>query len=350
MKILVSGKMGNGTLQAKMFPLSRMREIDQIYFLRKSEGPEIPKVKYLVIPKIAQIPFLNLIIPIILLIYYSLKFNPTYLIGYHLIPHGFFVSITSLILKRKYFICQTGSEIQNQSEKKMFWIILKHIILKAERMCVPGNISLNHWQCKGVPQQKLVTLHSTVDTDYYVQNDANKQFDFIYTGRFAKEKRIDFMINAFKLVVADFPNSKLILVGYGPQKQYLLTLIHSTGLKNNIEIMDFQKSVYPVLIKARFILLASEKEGLPCSIMEGMSSGLIPITTDVGNLSDIVINHKTGFISEKDDIHQFSTNLKLALKLDTNSYKEMVNNGRKLIELNHSYQSAIFKWRKLFII
>ena len=106
--------------------------------------------------------------------------------------------------------------------------------------------------------------------------------------------------------------------------------------------------------KAHFIFITSIFEGFPMVILEGLSYGVIPITTDVGEIyEDINIETKTGFIvpnyrDQNEIINGFLT------KLEEISNKEydlqlFVNNGYSLVKSKFSESKFHENYRKLIL-
>jgi len=350
MNILITAQMTNGTIQAKLEPLSRLEEVSNIYFLRKSEGPKIDKVTYIILPKICRKSIFNLTLTPLLLVRYILKLKINYVISYHMIPYAFIAAFATRLTRTPYFVCQTGSEIQRFSEKKMFWFFLKRVLKKARKVCVPGKFSRDHWIKKGIDPDHVQILHSTIDTEKYVPDESiTNTYDFIYTGRFAEEKRNDFLVRAFAIVLKSCPDATLALVGDGPKREGIKVLVTELGLNNNITFIEYQNDVLPFLNQAQYVVMTSEMEGLPCSIMEAMSTQLIPVVTNVGNLSDIVIPWKTGYLVDKNDMEGFASSMIELYHLPSETKANLQVQARKIIMEAHSHQSSILKWRNLLL-
>lgn len=350
MNLIITAKMGNGTIQAKLEPLSLLDEVSNIYFLRKYSGPDIPKVKYLILPKICSYSLFNILLTPLLLVFYTLKCKAAYILSYHVIPYAFFASFASFFSRKPYFVCQTGLTIQTISNNKIFWFFLKRILMNSHFFCVPGTSSSNYWISKGISASKIKLLHSTVDTDKYQPHIIiSKLYDFIYIGRIGEEKRLDFLINAFTKVVYKYPATKLLILGSGPLLSTIRQLVDKSQLQENVFFAGFHKDVTKFLNQSKFIVLSSNTEGLPCAVMEGMSSGLVPVTTDVGNLKDIVINNKTGFLIEKDDITGFANAMKFLVSCDQLQIDRFSEEARSIIVKEHSHISSVKLWKQLLV-
>lgn len=342
--------MGNGTIQAKLEPLSSVDKISKIFFLRKEAGPIVNKVQYLVLPKICKYSIFNLSITPVLLIYYTIKHNARFIISYHIIPYAFFASIASFLTGRKYIVGQTGSEIERFSERRPFWLLLSMVLSRADKILVPGNKSLNHWYRKGISDDKLIILHSTIDTDKFVPSKSSANtYDFIYVGRFDEEKNLEFLLMNFSKLCHSNPTLNLLMVGDGSKSQTLYTLVSSLGIARNVHFVGFHENVLPFLYEAKYILLTSIMEGLPTSIMEGMSAGCIPVVSNVGNLSDLISHGENGFLFESNDNDNFLEIMRYVIQLPDNQFENISSKAREKIISNHSHQSSIPKWNNILV-
>ena len=78
----------------------------------------------------------------------------------------------------------------------------------------------------------------SIDTDYIKSTEKEKNF-FLYVGRLAKNKNIDFMVNVFNFLKNDFKMKKFSLIIMGPdygEKNNLLEKIKHLKLDKMIKI------------------------------------------------------------------------------------------------------------------
>lgn len=97
-------------------------------------------------------------------------------------------------------------------------------------------------------------------------------------------------------------NLKLIIGGNG-ETDRLKAYISTNHLQNIIEFKGWinQETKKELLVSCDILVLPSYNEGLPISILEGMSYGKAIISTNVGGIPEIVQNNRNGFIFEPGD-------------------------------------------------
>lgn len=344
MKIVVSAKMGPGTFEAKFIPLSQVPSIESIIVVRKDHGPTIPKVEYVILPRCASIKILNILITPLVLIQQVRIHKANLLLAYHFTPHWYFVCLASLLTGVPYILGQTGLTVQKIAQQTIGSKILKFITCRALSLNVPGLASADFWAKRGIDHVNV--LHSSIDTDYFVAYGEPKEYDFMYIGRLEDYKGVHKIIQAMSNVVAQIPEARLAIVGYGSQEARLKQMAESLNLSANIDFVGFQKDTKAWLNKSKIFVMASDTEGLPCALMEAMSCELLCISSFVGNISDIIVDGETGFGFQAKDQKALET-LMIQVYRDKEDLDHIRANARDMIVQHHSHQHTIGLWENL---
>ncbi len=124
-------------------------------------------------------------------------------------------------------------------------------------------------------------------------------------SRISPEKGILNLLFAFKKVVQDIPNLRLIVVGGFPKEhkdyyQRVKSFIEKENLTECIRILGYQKDALKILKCMDFYISSSLSEGLPISILEALASGIPTIATEITGNKDIVLNSVYGVLVEPD--------------------------------------------------
>lgn len=134
------------------------------------------------------------------------------------------------------------------------------------------------------------TVRSEVSS--YKRNDSTPIF--IHVARYHEQKNQAMLIDAFNELNNKGTDFVLLVLGDGFDQGAGAELrakacekIHFLGLKNNVA--DY-------LLCADAFCLTSIYEGLPISLLEAMSCGLVPICTNVGGVPDVIENGVTGYL------------------------------------------------------
>ena len=99
-------------------------------------------------------------------------------------------------------------------------------------------------------------------------------------GRFAAEKRLDRLVDAFALVADEHPDWRLDLYGGGPRARQLARQVKRLKLQERVALHDAVEDVVPVLLSASVFALSSDNEGLPLTLAEAMACGVPCVAVD----------------------------------------------------------------------
>ena len=101
---------------------------------------------------------------------------------------------------------------------------------------------------------------------------------FVTVGRLSPEKNQARLIRAFNIVHKETPTTRLVLVGDGPLRGALESLVKTLGLEESVILTGEQHNPYTVLAASDCFVLSSDYEGQPMVILEALVLGL-PIVT-----------------------------------------------------------------------
>ncbi|TXK73496.1 N-acetyl-alpha-D-glucosaminyl L-malate synthase BshA [Mesonia sp. K4-1] len=167
-----------------------------------------------------------------------------------------------------------------------------------------------------------------------------------HISNFRKVKRVDDVVKIFYKTQQTI-NSKLIMVGEGPEVQPAKKLAHELGISDKIMFLGESNDIDKILCFSDLFLLPSEKESFGLAALEAMVNSVPVISSNTGGLPEVNKEGFSGYLSEvgnveemaKNAIHilsddhrlqQFKLNAKkMALKFDTDTvipqYEEIYN-------------------------
>lgn len=152
----------------------------------------------------------------------------------------------------------------------------------------------------GVDPKKLMVIYNPVDIHRIVrlsQEEISEDFisssSVITIGRLTLQKGQWHLIRLFKEVKSNLKSAKLIILGDGELKEYLVILSRELGFKTfvwdeqttlnseyDVYFLGFQKNPYKFLAKAGVLAFTSLYEGLPNVLVEGMVCGIPVLSSD----------------------------------------------------------------------
>jgi glycosyltransferase involved in cell wall biosynthesis len=125
-------------------------------------------------------------------------------------------------------------------------------------------------------------------------------------GRVVPVKGIEFAIRA--LGAWEVPrNVRLNILGSGPSENALRELSAVLGIQDRVRFLGFRSNVYDYLGHLDALLMPSLHEGLPYTLLEGMSLGLPIVASRVGGLAEVLEDGKTAVLVEPEDVQGLSS-------------------------------------------
>lgn len=124
---------------------------------------------------------------------------------------------------------------------------------------------------------------------------------FLSTGFLSHRKGFDLLLTAFAVVHKRFPATKLWIAGTdpdakGPYEAALRQQAAQLGLDSAVRFLGYRGDAEALLANADCFVLASRNEALPLSLIEAMIVGCPVVSTDVGGVSEMVLNNETGLL------------------------------------------------------
>lgn len=95
---------------------------------------------------------------------------------------------------------------------------------------------------------------------------------------------------------------QLDLVGDGPLRPEMESLAASLGIAERVRFLGQRTDVAQLISDAQVGVLVSHWEGFPLSILEAMRAGLPVVASDVGGVSEAVLNDETGYVVPRSDV------------------------------------------------
>lgn len=118
----------------------------------------------------------------------------------------------------------------------------------------------------------------------------------ICVARLIAIKRIDLLLTAAQRLKMAGYSFEMVIVGGGELESELRSFVHNNELSDVVRFMGERKDIPLLLRNSNVFVLPSDDEGLPCSIIEAMASGLTVVASDVGGVRELVADNENGFL------------------------------------------------------
>lgn len=162
-------------------------------------------------------------------------------------------------------------------------------------------------------------IPNVVDTDTFVCRPKmpGDSFSFLSVGNLIPRKGMDLTINAFNRVLQEFPHATLKIIGDGPERPKLESLIKKHGLGEKVKLLGLcrREVIANHLSQSDCFVLASRAETFGVVYAEALATGTPVIATRCQGPEGFV-NEKNGLLVPVGDVDELS----LAMKHMMNRY------------------------------
>lgn len=145
-----------------------------------------------------------------------------------------------------------------------------------------------------------------------IRKKANEEVEIIEedyilsASAFRPVKRYDILLDAYKKSEIEL---KLLLLCNSTKE--IIEMIKIRGLENKVIILGFKRNPYPIIKKAKFLVLSSEREGLPTVLIESLILGTPVVSTNcISGPSEILTGELSKYLAKVNDSND------LALKMN----------------------------------
>jgi glycosyltransferase involved in cell wall biosynthesis len=169
----------------------------------------------------------------------------------------------------------------------------------------------------------------------------------LFFGRLEEKiKNFSLLLNAFSKSKVYENGTKLLIIGDGSDKDFILTKIAALQLKNHVQVLPFQKNIMPYIQHARCTILTSHFEGFPMAIIESLAVGTPVISVDCETgPKEIIQNNFNGLLVPNHDDITLSEAIKTMIE-NEKLYQNCKNNAQKSVE-HLSLKTIAQQWKQL---
>ncbi len=192
----------------------------------------------------------------------------------------------------------------------------------------------------GGPRDNWHVVENAVDLDVFTTEPATMPPEFavpvgapvvIMVGALRARKGQDVAVQAWPKVLQDFPNARLLLVGDGPEGEGLRGAARELGIAERVIFAGTRNDVSRLIRASSLVVLPSEHEALPTTLIEAAACGRPVVATDVDGIPEVVENGVTGLLVPVGDEAALAREV-TALLGDAPRRARMGENARALAE------------------
>jgi N-acetyl-alpha-D-glucosaminyl L-malate synthase BshA len=167
-----------------------------------------------------------------------------------------------------------------------------------------------------------------------------------HVSNFRPLKRVEDVVRIFAAVRTEIP-SRLDLVGEGPERQRIENLVASLGLRDHVRFLGERGDLIALLQQSDLFLLPSQTESFGLAALEAMACGVPVVASDVGGVSEVVIDGETGLLAAAGDVAGMARHARRLLS-DEDLRRRMSHAARHLAETQFRLAPAVDRYEATY--
>lgn len=182
-----------------------------------------------------------------------------------------------------------------------------------------------------------------IDFDFSALGIPAKQLRIVWVGALRPEKNPLRLLRAFARVATE---AELIVIGDGPQRDAIIREATRLSLGAHVHMLGYRSDARDIIMGCDIMVLSSDTEQMPFSILEGMDAGLAIAAVDVGDVRRMVSSRNRPFIVPRSDDALASALQKLVI--NSQARAEIGAENRKKLRHTYHIDRMIRAYRDLF--
>jgi glycosyltransferase involved in cell wall biosynthesis len=166
---------------------------------------------------------------------------------------------------------------------------------------------------------------------------SENEFVYLFVGRIVRDKGISELINAFKAILQNNKNVKLLLVGKFEMDLDPIDIETLDEIKtnNNIIHVGYKNDVRKYFAISNCLVLPSYREGFPNVVLQGNAMKVLCIVSDINGCNEIITNFHNGIIIPPKNEIELTNAMELVLK-NKELRNKIISNSRVSISLKYN--------------
>jgi glycosyltransferase involved in cell wall biosynthesis len=271
----------------------------------------------------------------------------------HLLDSNFYSSLVCKRLSVPHVCTEHGDVSMNKSISAKIKFLFLTVFTK-KIVCVSEAVRKNAARVVLFPK-KLMLIHNGIAVQDVKESTFRTEFGIPDTalvignvGNLYPVKGQRYLIQAFSHLTESYPDSYLVLVGRGSEKETLQTLGEELRIPvKKLIFTGFRNDISNIIRSFDIYVQPSISEGLPLSLLEAMSIGVPVIATDVGGVAEIIGNDERGMLVPPYSPGELFRGLNKVAR-NMCEFKQKAQNTRQFVRENFSLDSMSLQYIELY--
>lgn len=274
----------------------------------------------------------------------------------HMIHANLFARLLRIIAPIKRLICTAHSTNEGGSLRMLGYRVTDFL------SDLNTNVSKEAVDCfiqkKASNSKKMIPMLNGINTRKFIFNNhgrekiraelniKNECFLFLSVGRLSEEKDYPNLLNAYSLVVSEYPNALLAIVGKGELEDKLISLAEKLQIRDKVFFLGLRRDIPDLMSAGDCFVLPSKYEGFGLVVAEAMLCECLVVATNCGGVAEVLAGN--GFLVEPCNSLALAESMLKAINLSKESKNECVKNAKNHILSFCSLDAIAIEWIEIY--
>ena len=269
-------------------------------------------------------------------------------------PHALFAFFASLVCKTKIILNFYTSSLMLVKRFPFVKHLLCFFIKRADKIIAISTFTQD--LVKDIYDRSIAIIpYGTTISPKGKLPPLEPNHRILSVGRIIERKGFAYLINAMPIILEKWPDAKLTIAGGGPLRERLIGLCKYLKIEESVSlpgkvsqrVLENLFSECNVFVLSSIIDSKGDTEGLGVVLIEAMTYCKPVIGTDIGGITDIIINNKTGLLVPQRDPGAIAQAVSAIFSNHNNSQK-LALSGFDYIQSNFSWSTVINRFNAIY--
>lgn len=357
LRVLVTGRVDSKNwCMSHLLPLARTANISELILVMDGKVVQLPRSRHVRVP--AWIGWFRprAIARSFWAIIVAIREKPDVVMAYSLFPPGLFGLVGARLTGAAAVVQLAGGKHEMESggweneNIRMPKFLVRRLVPLCHRVCgrfetvvVRGRNTEDYVRQHCSPG-RIQIIPGSIDPARFLENRP-RDIDIAFVGRIVGVKQPDHVIEVVRRLVARRPGLRVVVAGRGEMLDEMKAAAERAGVSRNIRFAGHVEKVEGLLRRSRIFLLTSRSEGLSIALAEAMTAGAVPVVADVGDLGQLVVNNKTGWLVKPGDFNGYEEKIHSLLENEA-SWRQLSANAREAALENNGVDAVARRWEE----
>ncbi len=218
---------------------------------------------------------------------------------------------------------------------------------------------------RGIPAEKITVIPNAVDTEKFsfgaapdqtLQTQLGLQDKVVlgFIGSFYAYEGLPLLLDALPTILQKQPETRLLLVGGGPQEALIKQKTQALGLQQQViftgrvphdQVQDYYNQV-DIFVYPRLSMRLTDLV-TPLKPLEAMAQGRLVIASDVGGHKELIEHQHNGYLFKANDADALAATV-LSLLAQPQQWIKLREAGRSYVEETRNWTKSVENYKNVY--